>query len=36
MNEIKDIISKEMLECEIEALTTISHENVLKCYDVVK
>jgi serine/threonine protein kinase len=36
MNGIKDTISREMLECEIEALRTIQHENVLKCYDVVR
>lgn len=25
-----------MLECEIEALRTIKHNNVLKCFDVIK
>lgn len=25
-----------MLNFEIEALTTLKHENIMKCYDVVK
>ena len=36
MKGIKDAISREMLECEIEALKTVHHGNVLKCYDVVR
>lgn len=34
MKSIKDNIAKEMLHCEIEALRTLSHPNVLKCFDV--
>lgn len=36
MKGIKDVVSREMLDCEIEALRTLKHENVLKCFDVVK
>lgn len=36
MKGVKDSISREMLDCEIEALRTIKHDNVLKCYDVVR
>lgn len=25
-----------MLDCEIEALTTLNHNNILKCFDVVR
>ena len=34
MKSIKDSIAREMLQCEIEALRTLSHPNVLKCFDV--
>lgn len=36
MKGVKDSISREMLDCEIEALTTLNHSNILKCYDVVR
>ena len=36
MKGVKDAISREMLDCEIEALTTLNHSNILKCYDVVR
>ena len=36
MKGVKDSISREMLDCEIEALTTLNHGNILKCYDVVR
>ena len=36
MKGIKDSISREMLNCEIEALKTLSHHNILKCFDVVR
>lgn len=35
MKSIKDAIAKEMLQCEIEALRTLNHPNVLKCLDVI-
>lgn len=25
-----------MLDCEIEALTTLNHPNILRCFDVVR
>ena len=25
-----------MLDCEIEALTTLNHSNILRCFDVVR
>jgi serine/threonine-protein kinase ULK/ATG1 len=34
MKSIRDAIAKEMLQCEIEALKTLSHPNVLKCHEV--
>lgn len=36
MKGVKDAISREMLDCEIEALRTIKHHNVLKCFDVIR
>lgn len=36
MNGVRDSAAREMLECEIEALTTLTHHNIMKCYDVVK
>lgn len=36
MKGVKDAISREMLDCEIEALTTLNHNNILKCFDVVR
>jgi len=36
MKGVKDAISREMLDCEIEALTTLKHDCVLKCFEVVK
>jgi serine/threonine-protein kinase ULK/ATG1 len=36
MKNIRDVIAKEMLQCEIEALKTLSHPNVLKCHEVFK
>ena len=32
----KDSVGREMLDCEIEALRTLSHPNVLKCFDVIR
>ena len=34
MKSIRDSIAKEMLQCEIEALKTIKHPNILDCQDV--
>lgn len=34
MKSIRDSIAKEMLQCEIEALKTLNHPNILNCYDV--
>jgi len=36
MNGVRDSAAREMLDCEIEALTTLNHQNIMKCYDVVK
>ena len=36
MKNIRDTAAKEMLNWEIEALTTLKHENIMKCFDVVK
>ena len=36
MKGIKDQASREMLNFEIEALRTIQHPNVLRCYDVIQ
>lgn len=36
MKGVRDSASREMLECEIEALTKLDHENILKCHEVVK
>ena len=34
MKGVKDEVGKEMLDCEIEALKTLNHPNILKCWDV--
>lgn len=34
MRGVKDEFGKQMLDCEIEALKTLNHPNVLKCHDV--
>lgn len=31
---VKDAFGREMLDCEIDALKTLNHSNILKCYDV--
>ena len=36
MKGVKDAASREMLDCQIEALTKLKHPNVLKCFDVVR
>ena len=36
MKGVKDAVSREMLDCEIEALTKLKHPNILKCFDVVR
>ena len=36
MKGVKDAVSREMLDCEIEALTKLKHPNNLKCFDVVR
>lgn len=36
MKGVKDSVSREMLDCEIEALTKLKHPNILKCYEVVR
>ena len=36
MKGVKDAISREMLDCEIEALKTLSHDNILRCFDVIR
>lgn len=36
MKGVKDSVSREMLDCEIEALTKLKHPNILRCYDVVR
>lgn len=34
MKGVRDEFGKEMLECEIEALKTLKHPNILRCFDV--
>lgn len=34
MKSIRDSIAKEMLNCEIEALKSLKHPNILNCFDV--
>ena len=36
MKGVKDAVSREMLDCEIEALTKLKHPNILKCFDVIR
>lgn len=36
MKGIRDSAAREMLECEIEAITTLNHSNIMKCHEVVK
>jgi hypothetical protein len=36
MKGVRDSAAKEMLEYEIEALTTLSHQNIMKCYEVIR
>lgn len=36
MKGVKDSVSREMLDCEIEALTKLKHPNILRCYEVVR
>ena len=36
MKGVKDQASREMLNYEIEALQTIKHPNVLRCYEIIR
>ena len=36
MRTIRDSAAKDMLNWEIQALNTLSHENIMKCHDVIK
>ena len=36
MGGIRDSAAREMLDCEIEAITTLKHSNVMKCHEVIK
>lgn len=36
MKGVKDTVSREMLDCQIQALTKLKHPNILKCYDVIR
>jgi serine/threonine protein kinase len=36
MKGVRDAVSREMLDCEIEALTKLRHPNILKCFDVIR
>lgn len=36
MKGVKDAVSREMLDCEIQALTKLKHPNILRCYEVIR
>ena len=36
MKGVRDTVSREMLDCEIEALTKLKHPNILRCFDVIR
>ena len=36
MKGVRDSAAREMLDYEVEALTTLNHPNIMKCYDVIK
>ena len=36
MKGVRDSAAREMLECQIEAITTLNHANIMKCHEVIK